>query len=49
LGVLHQAVRAVLKNRPKYPKLDIPFDRKGINMDIITYQCCKTRALLSIV
>jgi hypothetical protein len=23
--VLHQAVRAVSKNRPKYPKLDIPF------------------------
>jgi hypothetical protein len=26
-GVLHQAVRAVSKNRPKYPKLDIPFQR----------------------
>jgi hypothetical protein len=24
--VLHQAVRAVSKNRPKYPMLDIPFD-----------------------
>jgi hypothetical protein len=24
-GVLHQAVRAVSKNRPKYPMLDIPF------------------------
>jgi hypothetical protein len=23
--VLHQAVRAVSKNRPKYPMLDIPF------------------------
>jgi hypothetical protein len=25
-GVLYQAVRAVSKNRPKYPMLDIPFD-----------------------
>jgi hypothetical protein len=25
LGVLHQAVRAVSENRPKYPMLDIPF------------------------
>jgi hypothetical protein len=25
LGVLYQAVRAVLTNRPKYPMLDIPF------------------------
>jgi hypothetical protein len=24
-GVLYQAVRAVSKNRPKYPMLDIPF------------------------
>jgi hypothetical protein len=24
-GVLHQAVRAVSKNRPKYPMLEIPF------------------------
>jgi hypothetical protein len=30
-GVLHQAVRAVSKNRPKYPKLDIPFERKQCN------------------
>jgi hypothetical protein len=26
--VLHQAVRAVSKNRPKYPMLDIPFKKK---------------------
>jgi hypothetical protein len=25
-GVLHQAVRAVSKTRPKYPILDIPFN-----------------------
>jgi hypothetical protein len=25
IGMLHQAVRAVSKNRPKYPRLDIPF------------------------
>jgi hypothetical protein len=31
-GVLHQAVRAVSKNRPKYPMLDIPFV-------VITRQC----------
>jgi hypothetical protein len=29
-GVLHQAVRAVSKNRPKYPMLDIPFTRRSI-------------------
>jgi hypothetical protein len=28
--VLHQAVRAVSKNRPKYPMLDIPFKKKLI-------------------
>jgi hypothetical protein len=27
--VLYQAVRAVSKNRPKYPKLDIPFSGNG--------------------
>jgi hypothetical protein len=29
-GVLHQAVRAVSKNRPKYPKLDIPFHSNSL-------------------
>jgi hypothetical protein len=30
LGVLLQAVRAVSKNRPKYPMLDIPFEKKKL-------------------
>jgi hypothetical protein len=33
LGVLHQAVRAVSKNRPKYPMLDIPFNTNTPNCD----------------
>jgi hypothetical protein len=32
-GVLHQAVRAVSKNRPKYPMLDIPFKKNDIRLN----------------
>jgi hypothetical protein len=31
-GVLHQAVRAVSENRPKYPTLDIPFKNQIIQI-----------------